>query len=131
VAIGSPHDRVLIGRYSGARPVSGVREESGLKSSEEVMEILEAFDLTGTLRGAAELAGCDHKTVAHWVRAREQTAGGLPVPTRPSPRVDAVAGTVEEWGDRSRHRAAAYMCVHQEPEEATAQQQAARKTAVG
>ena len=28
------------------------------------MEILEAFDLTGTLRGAAELAGCDHKTVA-------------------------------------------------------------------
>ena len=35
------------------------------------MEILEAFDLTGTLRGAAELAGCDHKTVAHWVRARD------------------------------------------------------------
>jgi len=27
------------------------------------MEILEAFDLAGTLRGAAELAGCDHKTV--------------------------------------------------------------------
>ena len=40
-----------------------------MKSSEEVMEILEAFDLTGTLRGAAELAGCDHKTVAHRVRA--------------------------------------------------------------
>ena len=35
------------------------------------MEILEAFDLAGTLRGAAELAGCDHKTVAHWVAARE------------------------------------------------------------
>ena len=34
------------------------------------MEILEAFDLTGTLRGAAELARSDHKTVAHWVRAR-------------------------------------------------------------
>jgi hypothetical protein len=29
------------------------------------MEILEAFDLTGTLRGAAELVGCDHKTVGH------------------------------------------------------------------
>ncbi len=29
------------------------------------MEILEAFDLVGTLRGAAELVGCDHKTVAH------------------------------------------------------------------
>jgi hypothetical protein len=36
------------------------------------MEILEAFDLAGTLRGAAELAGCDHKTVAHWVRARDE-----------------------------------------------------------
>ena len=28
------------------------------------MEILEAFDLVGTFRGAAVLAGCDHKTVA-------------------------------------------------------------------
>jgi len=28
-----------------------------VKKAEEVMEILEAFDLTGTLRGAAELAG--------------------------------------------------------------------------
>ena len=43
------------------------------------MEILEAFDLTGSLRGAAELAGCDHKTVAHWVRARDAAGGGLPV----------------------------------------------------
>ena len=33
------------------------------------MEILEAFDLVGTLRGAAVLAGCDHKTVATVVRA--------------------------------------------------------------
>lgn len=28
------------------------------------MEILEAFDLTGSYRAAAELAGCDHHTVA-------------------------------------------------------------------
>ena len=35
-----------------------------VKRSEEMMEILEAFDLVGTLRGAAELVGCDHKTVA-------------------------------------------------------------------
>ena len=28
------------------------------------MEILEAYDVTGSLRGAAALAGCDHKTVA-------------------------------------------------------------------
>ena len=32
-------------------------EEAGLKTAEEVMEILEAFDVTGTLPGAAELAG--------------------------------------------------------------------------
>jgi transposase len=75
-----------------------------LKTSEEVMEILEAFDLTGTLRGAAELAGCDHKTVAHWVRAREEAGGGLPVSVRSRPRVDAFAEKIEEWVDRSRGR---------------------------
>ena len=66
------------------------------------MEILEAFDLAGTLRGAAELAGCDHKTVAHWVRARDEAGGGLPVSVRPRPRVDGFAEKVEEWVDRSR-----------------------------
>src|SRR5438034_5732039 len=76
----------------------------GLKNSEEVMEILEAFDLTGTLRGAAELAGCDHKTVAHWVAARDAAGGGLPVAVRPRPRVDAFAVKIEEWVDRSRGR---------------------------
>ena len=68
------------------------------------MEILEAFDVTGTLRGAAELAGCDHKTVAHWVRAREGAGGGLPVSVRARPRVDAFAEKVAEWVDRSRGR---------------------------
>ena len=66
------------------------------------MEILEAFDLAGSLRGAAELAGCDHKTVAHWVAAREAAGGGLPLPERPRPRVDAFAEKVEEWVERSR-----------------------------
>jgi transposase len=73
-----------------------------LKNSEEVMEILEAFDLTGTLRGAAQLAGCDHKTVAHWVRAREEAGGGLPIAVRPRPAVDGFAVKIEEWVDRSR-----------------------------
>jgi transposase len=81
-----------------------------LKNPEEVMEILEAFDLAGTLRGAAELAGCDHKTVAHWVRARDEAGGGLPVPVRPRPRVDAFAVKVEEWVDRSRGRIRADVC---------------------
>jgi len=68
------------------------------------MEILEAFDVTGTLRAAAELAGCDHKTVGHWVRARDEAGGGLPVAGRPRPRVDAFAAKIDEWVDRSRGR---------------------------
>ena len=35
------------------------------------MEILEAFDLVGSYRGAAELAGCDHHTVRHYVQRRD------------------------------------------------------------
>ena len=35
------------------------------------MEILEAFDLTGSLRAAAELAGCSHHTVARLVAERD------------------------------------------------------------
>ena len=42
-----------------------------MKSDEEIMEILEAYDLTGSLRDAAELAGYSHDTVEHWVAARE------------------------------------------------------------
>ena len=38
-----------------------------MKSAEEVMEILDAYDLTGSLRDAAELAGCSHHTVARYV----------------------------------------------------------------
>jgi len=42
-----------------------------VKSAEEIMNILEAYDLTGSLRDAAELAGCSHHTVARYVRARD------------------------------------------------------------
>ncbi|SFJ35262.1 hypothetical protein SAMN05216561_12636, partial [Nocardioides psychrotolerans] len=35
------------------------------------MEILEAYDLTGSFRDAAELAGCSHHTVAAHVTARD------------------------------------------------------------
>ncbi len=41
-----------------------------MKPNEEVMEILEAFDLTGSFRAAARLAGCDPKTVARYVALR-------------------------------------------------------------
>jgi transposase len=68
------------------------------------MEILEAFDLAGTLRGAAVLAGCDHKTVAQWVEQRERAGGGLPVAVRPRPKVDPFAAKIEELVERSRGR---------------------------
>jgi hypothetical protein len=42
-----------------------------VKSAEEIMNILEAYDLTGSLRDAAELAGCSHHTVARYVRERD------------------------------------------------------------
>jgi transposase len=78
------------------------RQEAGLKKPEEVMEILEAFDLTGSQRQAAELAGCDHKTVGHWVRAREEAGGGLPAPARSRPVIGAFSEKVEELVERSR-----------------------------
>ena len=52
-----------------------VERKAGMKSSEEIMEILEAYDLTGGLRAAAALAGCDHKTVAHYVALRDAGHG--------------------------------------------------------
>ncbi len=66
------------------------------------MEILEAYDLTGTLRGAAALAGCDHKTVARLVAARDAAGGGLVERARSRPMVDPFAGKIDELVDRSR-----------------------------
>lgn len=75
----------------------------GVKSSEEVMEILEAFDLTGSLRAAAVLVGCDHKTVAHYVARRD--AGMAPGERIVrSMVIDAFLDKVEEWVDRSSGR---------------------------
>ncbi|MFI2791397.1 IS21 family transposase, partial [Kitasatospora sp. NPDC018614] len=57
-----------------------------MKSSREIMEILEAYDLTGSYRAAAELAGCDHHTVARYVQMR---AAGQP-PDRRRHRARAI-----------------------------------------
>ena len=75
-----------------------------MKKPEEVMEILEAYDLAGTLRGAAALVGCDHKTVAYWVRMRDE-AGGLPGVERRRPAMERVfAAKIDELVDRSHGR---------------------------
>jgi hypothetical protein len=71
-----------------------------LKSAEEIMEILEAYDLTGSFRDAAELAGCSHHTVAAHVAARE--AGGRSDRAAARPQlIDAYLDKVEEWVEHS------------------------------
>lgn len=73
-----------------------------MKSAEEIMEILEAYDLTGSLRDAAELAGCSHHTVAQYVAARDR---GELTPEHAQGRemlVDPYREKLEEWVDHSR-----------------------------
>ncbi|MGF7235783.1 MAG: IS21 family transposase [Frankia sp.] len=73
-----------------------------MKSAEEIMEILEAYDLTGSLRDAGELSGCSHHTVGRYVAARQ--AGRL-VPGAPTPRpsvIDPYRAKVEELVERSK-----------------------------
>ena len=74
------------------------------KSGREIMEIFEAFDLTGTAWSAAQLTGCDAKTVARYVAVRD--AGGDPlaraVPAAADRRVhaeDRGAGRPEQGQD--------------------------------
>jgi molybdenum-dependent DNA-binding transcriptional regulator ModE len=72
-----------------------------MKKPEVVMEILEAYDLTGSFRAAAGLVGCDHKTVACWVRQRDE-AGGMPAVERARAAMGAVfAAKIDELVDRS------------------------------
>jgi hypothetical protein len=71
------------------------------KSGREIMEIFEAFDLTGTAWSAAQLTGCDAKTVARYVAVRE--AGGEPLAKTSRPRlIDGFMPKVEELVDRSK-----------------------------
>lgn len=74
-----------------------------MKSAGEAVEILEAFDLTGSLRAASELAGCSPNTVARYVRLR---ARGRPLeePVRRDQLVDPHLAKVEEWVERSHGR---------------------------
>ena len=65
------------------------------KSGREIMEIFEAFDLTGTAWSAAQLTGCDAKTVARYVAVRD--AGGDPLAKAVRPRlIDVFMPKVEE-----------------------------------
>jgi hypothetical protein len=71
-----------------------------VKSDEEIMEILEAYDLTGSYRDAGELAGCSHHTVADHVEAR--AAGSLGEAARRDQLIDPFLAKLEEWVEASK-----------------------------
>ena len=62
------------------------------------MEILESYDLTRCAHSAAQLAGCDAKTVRRYVALRD-AGGGDPLLVAAGPRpkmIDAFLAKVEE-----------------------------------
>jgi hypothetical protein len=77
-------------------------EEGSVKKTEEIMEILAAYDLTHSFRDAAALVGCDHHTVARYVRARD--AGQLTATSleRRDQLINPFRDKIEEWVDLSR-----------------------------
>jgi len=73
-----------------------------VKSAEEIMEILEAYDLTGSYREAGEPAGCAHP---HGRRLCAGVPGGPAVAgsgAAAADALDAFLPKLEEWVDRSR-----------------------------
>ena len=74
-----------------------------MKSAEEIMNMLEAFDLTGSLRDAGELAGVSHHTVGRYVKAREAGALSDRAAARPQ-LIDEFLPKLEEWIERSKGR---------------------------
>src|SRR3982750_783317 len=76
--------------------------ETVTKSDREIMEILESYDLTRCAHSAAQLAGCDAKTVKRYVALRE-AGGGDPLVRASAARpklIDAFLPKVEELVDK-------------------------------
>jgi hypothetical protein len=78
--------------------------ETVTKSDREIMEILESYDLTRCANSAAQLAGCDAKTVRRYVALRNAGSGDpLLVAAGPRPKlIDAFLPKVEELVDQSK-----------------------------
>lgn len=72
-----------------------------MKVGVEIVNLLEAFDLTGSYRAAGELAGCDHHTVRKYVLLRD--AGGV-VLERPqrARAIDGFLEKIEAWVELSQ-----------------------------
>lgn len=73
------------------------------KSAREIMEILEAFDLTRCAHSAAALVGCDPKTVARYVARRETGRDPTTRAQRPT-KIDPYRAKIEELVERSAGR---------------------------
>ena len=74
-----------------------------MKTTEAIMEILAAYDLTQSYRDAAALVGCAPNTVARYVLARH--AGGLrTTPAQRNQLMDPFRDKIEEWVDASHGR---------------------------
>jgi hypothetical protein len=80
-----------------------IQEGSDVKSAEVIVNILEAYDLTGSYRAAAQLCGVSHHTVAYHVQRRDE---GLAAGQRPAR--ERLAGPfrdkIDEWVDTSKGR---------------------------
>lgn len=74
-------------------------------SEERIVEVLEAYDLTGSFRSAAQLCGVDHHTVRRYVKARDAGLDPTAMPSVPRERVtDPFVDKIWEWIDRSQGR---------------------------
>jgi transposase len=74
-----------------------------VKRGREIVEILEAYDLTGSYRAAAELVGCDHHTVARYVKLRAEGRSPEERVQRVRP-IDEFMDKIEELVARSAGR---------------------------
>ncbi|MGB7964300.1 MAG: IS21 family transposase, partial [Propionicimonas sp.] len=73
-----------------------------MKHAEEIMDVLRYYDLTRSLRAAAELAGCSPNTVARYVAARDE---GRLTPGASAPRpgvIDEFLAKLEELVEQSK-----------------------------
>jgi transposase len=76
------------------------RKEHPMLYKEKQMEVLEAYDLTRSLRAAAQLTGVDHHTVARYVEARARGHELDERVERPT-KSDAFADKIADWVEKS------------------------------
>ena len=74
-----------------------------MKTTEAIMEILAAYDLTQSYRDAAALVGCAPNTVARYVLARD-TGELKTAPAQRDQLIDPFRDKIEEWVDASHGR---------------------------